>query len=110
MERQGGLIKGHSNLTQSTFDTERLKYLYRCAVEEPNIAFSKRGFIKCPECGAEILMIPTLRVMNCAIENHVRHHKAQLKTDLIKRQQTAIRIRLSLMNQVLQQACRLQTG
>lgn len=90
------------------FDNENLKQIYLRTIEEPNKDCSKRGFIRCPECGEEILMIPTLRVMNSAIENHVHVHKEQLKTDPIKEHQTAISIRLDLMSQVLQQACRLQ--
>ncbi|MGF3522856.1 MAG: hypothetical protein ACQXXJ_07145, partial [Candidatus Bathyarchaeia archaeon] len=95
-------------LTTSTFNAEQLKQLYRCAVEEPNLPASKSDLIKCPECGEEILMIPTVHVMNVAIENHVRRHKAQLKTDSVKRQQTALKIKLSLTLQVLQRACHLQ--
>ena len=91
-----------------TFDEEKLKALYQKVVVEPKRTFIKKGFIKCPECGAEILMIPTLRVMNEAIENHVRFHKEQLKADPIKVHQKAISIRLALMGQVLQQACRPQ--
>jgi len=87
---------------------EKLKQLYAKVVEEPNQHLPKKGFIKCPECGEEILMIPTLRAMNEAIENHVHIHREQLKTEPIEEHQKAIHIRLKLMSQVLQQACRPQ--
>ncbi len=97
-----------SNVENTTYDAEKLKALYQKVVEEPKKVIPKKGFIKCPECGEEILMIPTLRVMNEAIENHVRLHKDQLKDDPIKMHQKAISIRLTLMGQVLQLACRQQ--
>jgi hypothetical protein len=84
--------------------------LYAKAVEEPNKNSPKRGFVKCPECGEEILMVPTLRVMNQAIETHVQIHKEQLKENPIKEHSKAIRIRLTLMGQVLKQAGRLQAS
>jgi hypothetical protein len=91
-----------------SFDNEKLEQIYLKVVEMPNKNSLKRGFIKCPQCGEEILMIPTLRVMNDAIENHVRKHKELLKDDPIKEHRIAIGIRLSLTGQVLQQACNLQ--
>ena len=103
------VMKGFAKFVkESTFDDEDLKQIYLRVIEEPNKDCSRRGFIKCPECGEEILMIPTLRVMHSAIEKHVHVHKEQLKNNPIKEHQTAISIRLDLMSQVLQQACRLQ--
>jgi hypothetical protein len=95
-------------LDEVSFDNEKLEQIYQKVVETPNKNSLKRGFIECPQCGEEILMIPTLRVMNNAIENHVRKHKELLKDDPIKEHQMAISIRLSLTGQVLQQACNLQ--
>ena len=46
-------------------------------VVAPNQIYAKKGFIKCPECGEEILIVPTLKKMNEAIENHVQLHKAE---------------------------------
>jgi hypothetical protein len=100
--------KGQKNMDEETYNDEKLKQIYAKVVEEPNKYSPKKGFIKCPECGEEILMIPTLRVMNEAIENHVHIHRKQLKTEPIKEHQKAIYIRLTLMSQVLQQACRPQ--
>jgi len=93
-------------MTLAVYDEEKLKAIYHKVVEEPNLNSPRKGFIRCPECGEEILMIPTLRVMNQAIERHVRMHKEQLRTDPIKEHQTAIFVRLSLTGQVLQCACK----
>jgi hypothetical protein len=87
-------------------ETLNLEEMYLKVVSEPNDNYQKRGFIKCPECGDEILMIPTLRTMNQAIENHVRIHKALLDDCPLERQKTAIQIRLDLAQQVLKQASR----
>lgn len=95
-------------MTQIIYDDDKLRAIYQKVIELPNKNVAKKGFIRCPECGEEILMIPTLRVMHEAIENHVHFHKEQLKADPIKQHQTAIFIRLSLMGQVLQYACRIQ--
>jgi hypothetical protein len=95
-------------LDEVSFDNEKLEQIYQKVVGTPNKNSLKRGFIKCPQCGEEILMIPTLRVMNNAIENHVRKHKELLKDDPIKEHQMAISVRLSLTGQVLQKACNLQ--
>lgn len=54
---------------------EKLKELYLKVVSEPNGNYFKRGFIKCPDCDEEILMVPTLKKMSEAIENHVKIHK-----------------------------------
>jgi hypothetical protein len=78
-----------------------LEEMYLKVVSEPNDNYQKRGFIKCPRCGDEILMTPTLKTMNQAIENHVRIHKEVLKDRPLQRQKTAIQIRLDLAHQVL---------
>jgi hypothetical protein len=83
---------------------EEIKQLYLKVITEPNNSSLKHGFIKCPECGEEILMVPTLRKMNEAIENHVQIHKEQLKTTPLIEHHTAMHIRLDLAQQVLQLA------
>jgi hypothetical protein len=103
-------IGAKTEMTQATYDEEKLRAIYQKVIEEPNKNVAKKGFIRCPECGEEILMIPTLKVMNEAIENHVRKHKEQLIEHPIKEHQTAIFIRLSLMEQVLQYACKPQVS
>ena len=81
-----------------------LEEMYLKVVTGPNDNHLRRGFIKCPECGDEILMIPTLRQMNRAIENHVKVHKEMLCDQPITKHQTAIQIRLDSAQQVLEQA------
>jgi hypothetical protein len=84
---------------------ENLKELYQKVVTQPNNGYLKKGYIRCPECGEEILMLPALRKMSEAIENHVKIHKEQLNTTpSLMQQQTAMHIRLDLAQQVLQQA------
>jgi hypothetical protein len=80
-----------------------IEEMYLKAVTEPNGNYQRRGYIKCPQCGEEILMIPTLKIMNQAIEGHVQIHKEQLKDKPFQRQRTAIQIRLDLAQQVLKQ-------
>jgi hypothetical protein len=97
-------------MMEATFDEKKLEEIYERVVEEPNRDTCKKGFIKCPECGEEILLIPTLRVMNSAIENHVRKHKEALKGNPVEEHRVAIMIRLGLVGQVLQQACKIQVS
>ena len=78
-----------------------LRQMYLKVVSEPNHDCFNTGFIKCPECSEEILMIPSLRAMNDAIENHVKAHKETLKTNPIMMHSKSINIRLDLAQQVL---------
>ena len=93
-------------MAQTIYDEQKLQAIYHKVIEEPNINSRKMDFIKCPQCGEEILMIPTLRVMYEAIENHICAHREQLKRDPIEEHQKAISIRLSLTGQVLECACK----
>jgi hypothetical protein len=87
---------------------ENLKELYQKVVTQPNNGYLKKGYIRCPECGEEILMLPALRKMSEAIENHVKIHKDQpTASPSLLQQQTAMHIRLDLAQQVLQQASSL---
>jgi hypothetical protein len=95
--------KERSELMIEIFDDEKLGQMYTKVVENANKDPTKKGYIKCPSCGEEILMIPTLRVMKEAIEKHVQIHKDQIKKDRVLKYQTPIFIRLALMRQVLQQ-------
>ena len=101
-------LEPKTKMTEAMYDDDKLRAMYQKVIQEPNKNAVRKGFIRCPECGEEILLIPTLRVMHEAIENHVHKHKELLKADPIKQHQTAILIRLSLMGQVLQYACRPQ--
>jgi hypothetical protein len=95
-------------MTEMIYDDDKLRAIYQKVIETPNKNAPKKGFIRCHECGEEILIIPTLKVMSEAIENHVRKHKEQLKGNPIREHQVAILVRLSLMTQVLQRSCKLQ--
>jgi hypothetical protein len=80
-------------------DTETLERMYArvvCKQQTPEIRY-----ITCPECGQLILIIPTLRKMNEAIENHVNLHKEEQKRAILGNVKP-INIRLDLANQILQ--------
>jgi DNA-directed RNA polymerase subunit RPC12/RpoP len=81
-------------------DNEKLKQIYTKVVA-PNQIYHKKGFIKCPECGEKILIVPTLRKMNEAIENHVQLHKEKTAPNLLQKHAKAINIRLALAQQIL---------
>ncbi len=91
-------------LTEEKFNNEKLFEMYTKVISEANQCHHKKGFIKCSKCGEEILMIPTLRKMNEAIENHVKIHKASLEENVFLKQNTAMHVRLDLVHQVLQEA------
>ena len=88
-------------------DNEKLSQMYVKVVVEPNQSYLKREFIKCPECGEEILMIQSLKMMNEAIENHVLIHKKSPNDNSIVMQCKSINMRLDLAQQVLKQASRV---
>ena len=94
---------------------KELQDMYFKVVSEPNNFLQKKSFIRCLECSKEILMIPSLKAMNTAIENHVRIHKALLKTNslsmhlkpmaiFLSMHLKPMAIRLDLAQQVLLQA------
>jgi DNA-directed RNA polymerase subunit RPC12/RpoP len=65
---------------------------------------SKMKCIRCPECGEEILMVPTLKKMIEAIENHVSTHKKQPSVEIDAPTLKPGLIRTDLTEQVLEQA------
>jgi predicted RNA-binding Zn-ribbon protein involved in translation (DUF1610 family) len=79
---------------------DRIRQMY-AKVVAPNCGQIKKGFIKCPECGEEILITPTLRKMNEAIENHVLLHKEERESNLLEKYTIPINIRLALAKQIL---------
>ena len=85
-------------------NTKSLRQMYLKVVKEPNRCCPRKGFIKCPECGEWILMIPTLSKMNEAIENHVEIHKEPPNDNHFFKSNSVFHIRLSLAQQVLQEA------
>ncbi len=102
--------RGKKRMDEKMFHEKELEQIYQRVVEEPNKESFQQGFIKCPECGEEILLIPTLRVMNIAIENHVRKHKEALIGNQVEAHKVAIVVRLGLVGQVLQQACKIEVS
>ena len=64
----------------------------------------KLSLIKC-ECGAEILLIPDLKAMGIAIEEHAEQHKSKI-ADAEKAEAEADRIRNLLIMQVLLKAAK----
>ena len=81
-------------------EDEKIRQLYENAVG-PNDIQNKKGFIKCPECGEEILITSTLRKMSEAIENHVQLHKEEPEFNLLEKYTKPINIRLALAKQIL---------
>jgi len=63
---------------------------------------SRLPLLKC-ECGAEILLLPDLKVMNHAIEVHVLEHRKKEK-DPDKAAAAAARVRKILIEQLLRKA------
>jgi hypothetical protein len=83
-----------------TEDYEKLKQMYTKVVCANQI-YLKKGYIKCPECGEEILVVPSLKKMNEAIENHVQAHKYEMAPNLLLKHVRPINIRLALAHQIL---------
>lgn len=75
-------------------------------VNDTSIFFSKMKCIRCPECGEEILLVPTLGKMIEAIENHIGTHRKQRpsRTEITLE---PTNIRTDLTEQVLEQASKL---
>ncbi len=68
----------------------------------PTRAFASLPVIRCV-CGKEILMMPDVKVMGEAIENHVEWHRRKLKNK-VEAELEANRIRDLLISQVLEKA------
>jgi DNA-directed RNA polymerase subunit RPC12/RpoP len=71
-------------------------------IDDSQIKKSTMRCIRCPECGAEILMIPTLRKMIEAIENHISTHRKQSYNKIDGVTLKPAHIRTSLTEQVLE--------
>jgi hypothetical protein len=82
-------------------EDEKLKQMY-ARVVGPNQIYVKKGFIKCPDCGEQILITPTLRKMNEAIENHIQLHKKKIESKPLLNYTKPIIIRLALARQILE--------
>ena len=68
---------------------------------------SRMTCIRCPECGGEILMLPTLGKMVEAIENHISVHRTQQSNVTCEDTLKPANIRTDLTEQVLEQASRM---
>ncbi len=93
------MVKAIEAKTVFEQDNEKLKQMYAKVIGLNHI-YVKKGFIKCPECDEEILITPTLRKMNVAIENHVQLHNAKFDSNPLKYTKS-IKIRLALTYQIL---------
>ena len=80
---------------------EKLKQIYDRVVAANQI-YTKKGFIKCPDCNDEILITPTLRKMNEAIENHIEMHRKKTELKPLLNYTKPITIRLALARQILE--------
>jgi hypothetical protein len=67
--------------------------------EQPQIKY-----IRCPECGEKIPMVPTLDEMIEAIDHHVSTHRKQPNADLTVPHLKSPTICMELTKQVLQRA------
>lgn len=63
-----------------------------------------KKYIRCPECGEEILMVPTLGQMIEIIESHVISHRKQTNNDATLAHLKTPTIRVDLTQQVILQA------
>ena len=63
-----------------------------------------KKYIRCPECGEAILMVPTLNEMIASIENHIISHKNHPHADLKVPHLKTPAIQLSLAQQAILQA------
>ena len=64
--------------------------------------------IRCPDCGEEIQMVPTLTDMIAAIEEHISIHREHSKTDSSNSYIKAPCIRENLTEQVILRAAELR--
>ena len=70
----------------------------------------KKGYIVCPECNQEILLVPTLRKMNEAIENHINKHRLEIEDNPLIKHIKPINIRLALARQTIEQLRATSSG
>ena len=73
-------------------------------INETNNHQSPQKYIKCPECGEAILMVPALGDMIASIENHIVSHKKHPHDDLTLTHLKKPDIQLDLAQQVLLRA------
>lgn len=64
----------------------------------------QKKYIKCPECGEAILMVPTLSEMIASIENHIISHRSHPHDDTKVPHLKSPAIQLDLAQQAILQA------
>jgi len=74
------------------------------SIKEISNQQSLKKYIRCPECGEAILMVPTLGEMITSIENHITSHRKHPHDDLTVAHLKRPIIQLDLAQQVLLQA------
>src|SRR5664280_2124558 len=65
---------------------------------------SPKKYIRCPECGEAILMVPSLDEMIASIDNHLTYHRKHPHNDLIVAHLKKPGLQLDLAQQALLQA------
>ena len=78
-------------------------------VTETNNQELPKKYIKCPECGEAILMVPTLGEMIASIENHIISHKSHPHADMKVPHLKTPAIQLDLAQQAILQASDIMT-
>jgi hypothetical protein len=80
------------------------------STKEPQEQFANARYIRCPDCGEEIMMVPVLGQMIEAIENHISTHKDHVNLpnhDLPMPHPRAPNIEENLAEQVLTRAAEI---
>jgi predicted XRE-type DNA-binding protein len=78
--------------------------------ESCEVSFETPRYIRCPDCGEQIMMVPVLSQMIEAIENHISTHKLHqdsLKPELGIEHPKEPSIEENLAEQVLQRAAEI---
>lgn len=87
-----------------------MEYKAKTEGEVNTVLFSKMRCIRCPECGEQILMVPTLGKMIEAIDNHISTHRKQQNGGISEATLEPTNIRTDLTEQVLEQASKTIAG
>ena len=74
------------------------------SINEKSNHQTPQKYVRCPECGEAILMVPTLNEMITSIENHITSHRKHPHEDLTLAHLKKPVIQLDLAQQVLLQA------
>jgi uncharacterized Zn finger protein (UPF0148 family) len=94
--------KAKINRINGVKDADAVERMYCKAIGQSLIR--KKGTIRCPECGKELLITLPFKEMNQTIEDHVQFHKNQQQS-LVSIYSKSINVRLSLAHQSLNLVC-----